>query len=69
MGVSRFSSCAPQGGGGSYRVNGPMVMGGGKFGGQSSGGKVRGAKFGGQSSGGKVRGGKFGGLMVMRVSR
>ena len=27
VGVSRFSSCAPLGGGDSYRVNGPMMVG------------------------------------------
>jgi hypothetical protein len=27
VGVSRFSSCAPLGGGDSYRVNGPTVVG------------------------------------------
>jgi hypothetical protein len=27
VGVDRFSSCAPLGGGGSYRVNGPTVVG------------------------------------------
>jgi hypothetical protein len=27
VGVDRFSSCAPLGGGGSYRVNGPAVVG------------------------------------------
>jgi hypothetical protein len=27
VGVDRFSSCAPLGGGDSYRVNGPMAVG------------------------------------------
>jgi hypothetical protein len=27
VGVDRFSSCAPLGGGDSYRVNGPMMVG------------------------------------------
>jgi hypothetical protein len=31
VGVDRFSSCAPLGGGDSYRVNGPMMVGVDRF--------------------------------------